>query len=350
MQGKLLHLVGLSVIFACSSSPHFEVKDASEESHQDTAPTIDDAGTRTTCDNLSWSAVAGSPAGVKIMGSSPTDIWLVANTGVMRGNGSAWASDLFSSPLCTSGSLITLPDAIGLWVSGPNDVLVTGIWSGAPGDFTCPLLSGAIHHWDGSQWGTYQVGDNRGVTTLWGSAPDDVWGTVLPNSGYLGHWDGSTWSHVDSGHHGVIGGGARGDFWIASTGLEHHAPSGFDRTDTLDTVGIDWTNCYLDGCTHAVWASSTDNVWVAANAGHLLHFDGSNWSNVATPATATLRGLSGSSQTDVWAVGNSGTILHYDGSQWTSVGSPTSNSLLGVWASGPCDVWAIGDAVYHASP
>jgi hypothetical protein len=205
-----------------------------ESSIEDAAPTVPDAPDHLSCDNLSWSPVPSSPAGAKIMGSGPNDIWVVANTGVMRGDGVAWAPVTFTPSTCTIGLTSTdLPPASGgLWVSGPNDVLVTGC--GAPGGHANG--DGNVHHWDGSQWLAYNLGDNREVTELWGSAPDDVWGTMLPQSGYLGHWDGSTWSHV-GGNSGVIGGGARGDFWVAGPTLDHHALSGFDRTDTWDTVG-----------------------------------------------------------------------------------------------------------------
>jgi hypothetical protein len=96
-----------------------------------------------------------------------------------------------------------------------------------------------------------------------------------------------------------------------------------------------------------IWASATNDVWVLADAGRVLHFDGVAWSLTSTPATATLRGLWGTSRTDVWAVGDGGALVHFDGSHWSAAASPTTHDLAAVWASGPCDVWAIGDAVYH---
>lgn len=88
--------------------------------------------------------------------------------------------------------------------------------------------------------------------------------------GYTGYWDGTTWHHSGDGNvAGCIGGGARGDFWVVGTVLIHHSPSGFDPPVQWSTLGIDTPACDLNDCPLAIWASSTNDVWVSAGAGHL---------------------------------------------------------------------------------
>jgi hypothetical protein len=137
------------------------------------------------CDSpLVWSRVAGSPAGFRISGSGPADLWLIADgsdgsdgggpcvpngpgggscTGVLtRGDGTTWnaATDLDS---VNSGAPVW-SQALSVWVVGHDDVFV-----GVSGDTS-------VFRWDGSQWTEHSVDDNRNVDSLWGSGPDDVWG------------------------------------------------------------------------------------------------------------------------------------------------------------------------------
>ena len=82
----------------------------------------------------------------------------------------------------------------------------------------------------------------------------------------------------------------------------------------------------------AVWGSSPTDVWVAGEAGSLLHWNGSTWSAVASGTTSALRALSGTSAKNVWAAGLEGTLLHFDGTAWSAAqktGAPWSP------ASGP---------------
>ena len=58
--------------------------------------------------------------------------------------------------------------------------------------------------------------------------------------------------------------------------------------------------------------------------------------------------MAGASAADTWAVGSTGTgtlILHWDGSHWTRVPSPApggSAELFAVAASSASNIWAVG--------
>jgi hypothetical protein len=307
--------------------------------------------------SLTWSRVPGSPSGNAISGSGARDIWILTpiipdaqlpTFQLARGDGSVW------NPIAFTGAGSTCFSDSALWVGAGNDAWVTACPTGGLDNH------GIERHWDGAMWTAFGPGDNRGIGSFWGLSGDDVWGTDTGGAGYLGHWNGQGWSHIDSGHVGYIGGGAPSDFWIAGgTELRHREPSGteivfeFAAAFGLDAsascgpppqVPSSWD---ARSCFHAVWASATDDVWVAAEQGKMFHYDGSAWAVMTTPSNETLRAVSGTSSSDVWAAGDKGTLVHFDGKQWSSVSIATSQDLLGIYSSGPCDAWAIGDAIYH---
>jgi len=50
----------------------------------------------------------------------------------------------------------------------------------------------------------------------------------------------------------------------------------------------------------------------------------------------------GTSSSDVFAVGSEGTILHYDGTQWSEMPSGTRDWLTSVWGTSSGDVVVVG--------
>ena len=93
----------------------------------------------------------------------------------------------------------------------------------------------------------------------------------------------------------------------------------------------------------------------------MLHWDGTGWSQVATPELDSPLGSLGSlavvSKDDIWAIGDQGQrhqssplIEHWDGNAWTVVSFPVletrpnfPNLLVAVAARSSSDVWAVGD-------
>ena len=56
-----------------------------------------------------------------------------------------------------------------------------------------------------------------------------------------------------------------------------------------------------------------------------------------------LKGVWGTSTSDIFTVGGSGRILHYDGSEWSEMSSGTANILYDVWGTSAFDVFAVGE-------
>jgi hypothetical protein len=105
-----------------------------------------------------------------------------------------------------------------------------------------------------------------------------------------------------------------------------------------------------------VWAVG-QNVSGPAGAPAATHWDGSNWTSVATPVLTTLNltmnAVAGSSGRDVWAVGlaeSSGyrhkvrhsVAMHYDGNNWTAAAIPDTQGVLDLAVTSATDAWAIG--------
>src|SRR5574341_1480287 len=99
---------------------------------------------------------------------------------------------------------------------------------------------------------------------------------------------------------------------------------------------------------HSVSAASADDVWAVGSSNNgslpsrtlIEHWDGAKWSIVSSPSPDSqfneLRGVAVLSANDVWAVGYRGgtqtetpietRILHWDGSSWSQVASPDRKS------------------------
>ncbi len=86
----------------------------------------------------------------------------------------------------------------------------------------------------------------------------------------------------------------------------------------------EWTEVYTywEGL-HAVWGSSSSDVFAVGTNGAIVHYNGSTWSPMSITTSHDLFGVWGSSASDVFAVWSGGTILHYDGSAWSVMKSGT---------------------------
>lgn len=126
----------------------------------------------------------------------------------------------------------------------------------------------------------------------------------------------------------------------------------------------------VDNTLQGIEAIAPDDVWTVGYANNpsgpqysiqtlALHWDGSEWSIVATPNApmdwSRLYGVAATSSNDVWAVGASQDVAsvpgrtlieHWDGSAWSIVPSPSPgavvNELRAVAAVSASDAWAVG--------
>lgn len=94
----------------------------------------------------------------------------------------------------------------------------------------------------------------------------------------------------------------------------------------------------------SVWVFAPDDVWLAVDAGRMLHFDGTRWSTTALDPGVTRVTLWGFAPDDLWAAGGT-SVAHYDGSAWVLEDlSPAGvESISALWGTGAGDLWVSGD-------
>jgi hypothetical protein len=166
---------------------------------------------------------------------------------------------------------------------------------------------------------------------------------------------------------GVTGG-------LVALALVTAASSGTAQAQSLRTHASRPTTTLAQfvGQLNGVTALSATNVWAAGSgcpgteescaADHslIVHFNGTAWTRLATPAPAknfqdVAESVSADSTTDAWAVGVSQDttdgdvvrplLLHWNGTAWAKVKAPnpgTSEAVSGVDALSPTNAWAVG--------
>jgi len=193
------------------------------------------------------------------------------------------------------------------------------------------------------------------------------------------HWDGSTWSVVPaqlpsdpySFFQGVIALNSR-NVWAVGYSLDADGVTFSNLAEHWD--GTSWQIVptpnveFRDNLLYATSAVSPNDIWAVGftdtisgqheNLPLALHWDGTTWTIVPTPATrgALLLAAKALASNDVWAVGEdegpghvttaTTYILHWDGTLWRGVPSPNGtaavNALEGVSGVASNDVWAVG--------
>ena len=102
---------------------------------------------------------------------------------------------------------------------------------------------------------------------------------------------------------------------------------------------------------HAVWGSSSKDVFAAGTNGTILHYDGVSVTSTASGTDSwRLTGIWGSSGDNVFAADGEGPILHYDGRYWRPWTAANGNEGFdNVWGSSEDDVYFAGSHSLHSS-
>ena len=83
------------------------------------------------------------------------------------------------------------------------------------------------------------------------------------------------------------------------------------------------------------------------DAPYVLHYDGEQWSlapipELERPGVRAFFKVWGSGPDDIYAVGQNGAVLHWNGTEFTELGVGVSQDLIGIWGTGPDDVTVVG--------
>jgi len=200
-----------------------------------------------------------------------------------------------------------------IWGSSGDDVYVVGV--------------SGWYHYDGSDW---TQGGTTFTRSVWGFSWDDVF---ISAKG-IGRYQGTTWDAMllpadfDVGDVYRLWGSSSADMYAVSSGstVLHYDGNQDDQWEWL-TEGLEGTSYYL----FSIWASSPDDIF-ASGDNLILHYDGNQWSQEDIPYIPAIGidkfiyKIYGTASDDVYAIVYSGHILHYDGIEWSLI-NPVSESV-----------------------
>lgn len=228
---------------------------------------------------------------------------------------------------------------MNVWGPAPDDLYAVG---GSPTD-------GAIVHYDGTSWQPMTLGVSVPlINWIYGFGASDVW--AVGKAGTILHYDGASWTKVDPAPTDQelwgVWGAAPNDVW---------AVGGDGRTDGAQTIvhydGTSWSVATLPVIVRErvraffkVWGSAADDVWVVGQAGVILHWDGSAWSEMGAGTDQDLISVWGTGRDRAVAVGGrgNGVVASWNGTEWTSQSVAPLPGLNGVWMRSPGVAHAVG--------
>lgn len=245
-------------------------------------------------------------------------------------------------------------------VNGISMVSASDGWAVAnpPSSSGAMLLHYANGHWtlSGDTYtGVYLLDismDSQDDGWAVGSRPDRGTGVVL-------HYTGGHWSEVQPA--------------VAFTGTHVWAfsPSQVlvlaslpkDATGTQRSVLVrydngEWTKTASPRGISGMSVSSADNIWASCWDGHILHYQGGQWTTYSIAGQASDQNggqplaISMRSDSDGWVSGFANAtaqgifVAHFDGHAWTRIQGPAASSPTDMWAISlvsPSEGWAGGD-------
>jgi cysteine-rich repeat protein len=93
-----------------------------------------------------------------------------------------------------------------------------------------------------------------------------------------------------------------------------------------------------------VWADSDANIWVSGES-KILHWDGTQWTDIAPPPAFHFRRIYGPAADDAYVISDQPQALyHYNGSGWTVPAALNGIGWRDIYARAPNDIWLVGAA------
>jgi hypothetical protein len=317
-----------------------------------------------------WATVdAGTNADLTdVWSTSPNNVFIVGEATTNRGSGLASVIRRFDGTQWTEQFRQGDLRLRGLWGSGANNVYAVGF------DFFAPV--GRMLHYDGTSWtevpGFVSTSEQLSLTSIWGSSATDVFAVGGAFDGafdraLIYHFAGDFWQRM------LVTGNRNPtltDVWgvsptdVYAVGIDEEADPHVGVVLHYD--GSSWTPMleHPGLAPNGVWASSASDIFVAGFQADeqrngnfkvtsaIWHYDGSTWSPMSVPTgSLVLEEIWGSSPSDVYVAADDGNLLHYDGTAWTAT-QRTDQTLLGVFGSSGADVYAVGlgGRVIHGTP
>jgi hypothetical protein len=211
------------------------------------------------------------------------------------------------------------------------------VWAASESDVWTSAGFRTLWHFDGSAWSRPVLpASTANTTTLFGFADSVVF---IAGQRGVERFDGKTWNTIltDVGELFGIWGTGPMDLFVSGDGRFLHF-DGTRWTEIPTGLSTDFnTDRLLD-----VWGSASTDVYVGGYGGRILHWDGSQLTQVLHVPGEYVHRIHGTGPDDVFAVGSNGNIWHFDGSAWSWMDSGTTVNLDGVFALSPMEVYAAG--------
>jgi photosystem II stability/assembly factor-like uncharacterized protein len=193
---------------------------------------------------------------------------------------------------------------------------------------------GTTIHWDGNAWAALPTSSMYDLTSVAMISSGAAWAVGCRSDGStILRWTGTEWIIDDSpsGHLYAVAMSGSTDGWAVGDSILH-----YNGTDWAEVAGP------LSDSLLSVSIVSPSDAWAVGRNGAIMRWDGDSWAAATSPTTGWLHSVNMTSSTDGWVVGNGGVILHWDGADWSIVPSPTSDNLFSVnmissehgWAGG----------------
>jgi hypothetical protein len=295
-----------------------------------------------------------SSSNVFVMGHSRPCETCHGEMSILHYDGAGWATQLTA-----------LGSSLDVWAasSGVAFALVEG-------PSPSPFLRYNGADWTSVPADQIEFGDGGGgLFALWGSSPIDVYAVgVALDAGlarhpYAAHFDESGWLPVDLPPvDGLsltdVWGSAQTDVYAVGTAASVGGPS--SRGVVLHFDGAGWSTVFDEPHLGLgrVWGTGPSDVWVTGQAlvptgdgrqevgghGAIRHFDGTSWSTVQSPTSATLGAVWARSSAEVYVLadgGQSGSAWRYDGTTWIELALGAGNPY-DIWGSPTGDVFVVG--------
>jgi len=279
---------------------------------------------------FSWERVPKLPDHSEIYGiwgTSANEVFAVGGNGaIFHYDGQSWSR-------MSTGST---NQYMAVWGSSTDNVFAVGI-------------GGKILHFDGTTWTSMNSGTTNALYGIWGSAPDTVY--AVGNKGTILRFDGSTWTNMNyagTGNLTAVHGRSGTDIYAVGPDLVLHCDG-----STWSRLVTGWESSGTgSGATfYSVWASPENLVFVGGKwyfdmffDGFILRYDGTKWreaiEGIPIPSASW-----GTDSSNVYVLAQEGQILHYDGSLWTQSQASVGKYCYALWGTAGGDIW-IGGSGY----
>ena len=196
----------------------------------------------------------------------------------------------------------------------------------------------------------FDASDTGWLLSVWGE-PDDLWavgGVPDPSTAVIWRRSGGNWAEVDAPAgtpllNWVYGFGD--ELFIAGQAGVVLRRTG-ETFETMDTP--------TDQDLWGIWGSSPTDVYAVGGIPFpdrgeptIIHYDGSTWELVDVPELMRANVFAfckvwGSGPNDVWVVGQRGAVVHWDGTEWTEVLIGASVDMISLWGTGPDRIAVVG--------